>query len=80
MSVERAYCFTCDWCGRFECYRGNNEKEAKNEAVLENWRMSGAHGCYCSGDCYVDAKRDMMRLKELEAKNKKSWEAFNVRV
>lgn len=76
--IRRAYCFECDWCGVYECFLGENEPEAKHEARLENWRMSGAHGCYCSGECYADAKQDAMAMKEQEKRDEKSLEAFNV--
>lgn len=56
--IERAYCFTCDYCGRYECYLGENVKDAKHEARCENWIMHGKHGCFCSQECYLDYKRD----------------------
>lgn len=76
--INRAYNFACDWCGNAACFLADNEKDAKREARFEDWIMSGAHGCFCSRECYADYKRDEVAKKESERRNEEAWRAFNV--
>lgn len=52
--IERAYNFTCDYCGAKVCYISDNMKEAREQARDDGWILYHRRNCFCSGECFVD--------------------------